>query len=120
MTKDVCATSDSLDIQENVIDYLRRIKPAGAAFHAVMFNMSKLIPFNREPGKIDVALSEVNRVFIPLQGKVYKLLNHNIVCFVEKQPIILIERSISQFKRTLPADPILSDSLKKDTFCQIL
>ncbi len=119
MTKDVYATSDSLDIQENVIDYLRRIKPAGAAFHAVMFNMSKLLPFNREPGKIDVALSEVNRVFVPLRGTVYKLLNHNIVCFVEKQPIISIERAVSQFKRTLPTDPILSDSLKKDTFCQI-
>ena len=119
MTNNVCVASDSSETQESIIDYLLKIKPAGAAFHAVMFNMSKLLPFNREPAKIELALAEVNRIFFPLKAKVYKLLNHNIVCIIEKQPIISIERAISQFKRTLPIDPILSDALRKDVFCQL-
>ncbi len=119
MANNVCVATDSINNQDNVLDYLAKIKPAGAAFHAVMFNMSKLLPFNREPKKIQLALEEVQRTFAPIKAKTYKLLNHNIICFVEKQPLLAIERSISQFKRTLPADPILADSLKKDVFCQI-
>lgn len=119
MANNVCIVTDSTTNQDNVLDYLAKIKPAGAAFHAVMFNMSKLLPFNREPKKIQAALDEVQRTFAPIQAKIYKLLNHNIICFVEKQPLLAIERSISQFKRTLPMDPILSDALKKDAFCQI-
>lgn len=119
MANNVCVATDSINNQDNVLDYLEKIKPAGAAFHAVMFNMSKLLPFNREPKKIQLALEEVQRTFAPIKAKTYKLLNHNIICFVEKQPLLSIERSISQFKRTLPSDPILADSLKKDAFCQI-
>ena len=119
MTTNLSPIPDASETQENVIHFLAKIKPAGAAFHAVMFNMSRLLPFNREPKKIETALAEASRVFAPLKAHIYKLMNHNILCFIEKQPLISIERALSQFKRSLPLDPILADALKRDVFCQV-
>lgn len=111
--------NNNLDMPVFVLDALNQIKPIASGFHAIMFSMSKLMPFNREPKQIEYALMEAIRIFSPIKGLIFKLKNHNLVCIIQRNTIISIERGISQFKRTLPHDPILVDSHKKDIFCTI-
>jgi EAL domain-containing protein (putative c-di-GMP-specific phosphodiesterase class I) len=108
-----------LDPSTEILTALDHLKPTASSFKAIMFNTSKFTLFNREPKRIDFALEEATRIFSPIKGLVYKLKNHNLVCIIQRNAVISIERCIAQLKRTLPPDPILNEGHKKDGFYTI-
>ncbi|MBW8310293.1 MAG: hypothetical protein K0M45_11790 [Candidatus Paracaedibacteraceae bacterium] len=109
----------TVDPSTEILTALDQIKPTASSFKAIIFNTSKFTVFNREPKRIDFALEEAIRIFTPIKGLVFKLKNHNLVCIIQRNAAISIDRCISQLKRTLPPDPIFNEGHKKDGFYMV-
>ena len=95
---------------------LEFIKPRAANYCALHFYTSKLMEYNRQSDKIQHFVKEVTAAFASLNGVVFRLKNDDILCIAENKSIIMVERSISQFKRTIPNDPLIINTNKRDMF----
>lgn len=95
---------------------LEFIKPRAANYCALHFYTSRLMEYNRQSDKIQQFVKEVTAAFASLNGIVFRLKNDDILCIAENKSIIMVERSISQFKRTIPNDPLIINTNKRDMF----
>ncbi len=95
---------------------LESIKPKAANYCAIHFYISRLMGYNRQPPQIVRMLQIATDAFSTLNGLVYRLQNDDIVCIVENKSVLLLERAISQCKRGITNDPLISNAQNREMF----
>lgn len=95
---------------------LNKIQPQSGKFTGLYFNISKLMPYNRQPHQISQIKKQVNSIFSALKAQCFFLKNEDLVCIFEKTSMIMVERAISQFKRMIGSDPIIAHSHNRENF----
>lgn len=102
--------------EDMVKSFLILIQAKSSKYAAVMFHTSKLMVYNRQAPQLQKMLADVEEIFKQFNAQCFLLKNEDIVCIFEKHSQIHIERAISQFKRAVPKDPVLTDSHKRELF----
>lgn len=108
---------DTLSEAAKLKDLLTKLQPMASKYSAVIFHASKLMIYNRQQHHLNKMMEDINQIFSSNNGKAFLLLNNDLLCIVEKTTQLTVERQISQFKRTIPSDPLLIvDAHKRELF----
>lgn len=108
--------SSHLDKEHTLLSDWSLLAKKAADKVALHFHISQLLPYNRQPQQIQQAFNDLVRVFSPLNGKAYYLKNDDFVYVLTHSSPILVERFITQFKRSLNSDPLIANNFKRETF----
>lgn len=92
------------------------IKPRAASYCALHFYTSKFMDYNRQSKQLQKMLKDAQETFASVNGIVFQLKNEDMLCIVENNSIIMVERAISTFKRLLPTDPLINSTNPRDMF----
>lgn len=108
--------TNALSQVEKLKETLNDLQPVSSKYMGIIFNASKLMIYNRQQHNLNKMIQDLNHIFSSSQNKCFILLNSDLLCIVEKSTQLAIERQISQFKRTIPMDPLISDVHKRELF----